>query len=253
MLGRAGSWVGSSGGGGSTDTTLRNKNATTTRFAIISSGTSGTVALPSNATVILDDFGGTVDAVVTQATGGKPLQSHALTSTGSVVATTFDASGNWAFSAAPVAYPVAIVYRVYQTLINYTPLDADVWGDNVVDTAATANIGITIDGGGAVISTGVKGFIYIPYDCVIQGAFLMADISGSIVIDVWKVAFGSFPPTVANTIVAAAPPTLSSARSSSDTTLTGWTKNVLAGDVIAFNVNSATTVTRVNLLLKVTK
>lgn len=251
MLGRAGAWVGSLSS--AADTALRGKNATTTRFASIGAGTSGTVALPSNATVILDDFGGTVDAVVCQVSGGKPTQSHALTATGSVVATTFDASGNWSFSAAPVVYPVAIVYRVYQTLINYTPLDADVWGDVVIDTAATSNIGISIDGGGAVISTGVKGFIYIPYDCTIQGYYLMADVSGSIVIDVWKLTFASFPPTVANTIVAAAPPTLSSARSASDTTLTGWTKSVLAGDVIAFNVNSATTVTRVNLLLRVNK
>lgn len=251
MLGGGGVWGQSLSG--AIDLTLRGKNAVTTRFVSIGAGTSGTVTLPSNSTVILDDFGGTVDAVVTQMQGGKPTQSHALTATGSVVATTFDSSGNWVFSAAPVAYPVAIVYRVFQTLINYTPTDSDVWGDAAVDTAATALLGITIDGGGAVISTGLKGFIQAPYDCTITGNVIMADVSGSIVIDVWKRVFASFPPTVAQSIAAAALPTISSAQSNSDNTLTGWTKTINAGDVIAFNINSCATITRATLILKVTK
>lgn len=251
MLGGGGVWGGAINT--SIDVTLRGKNAVTTRFVSIGAGTSGTVALPSNSTVILNDFGGAVSAIVTQIASGKPVQSHALTQTGSVVATTFDSSGNWAFTGTPVAYPVAIVYRVSQTLINYTPTAADVWGDVGVDTAATAMLGITMDGGGAVLTTGVKGYIQAPYDCTITANVLMADKSGSLVVDVWKLAFASFPPLVANTIVSAAPPTLSSAQSSSDNTLTGWTKSILAGDVLAFNVNSATTVTRATLLLKVTK
>ncbi len=226
-----------------------------TRFVSIGAGTSGTVTLPSNSTVVLDDFGGTVDAVVTQMSGGKPTQSHALTSTGSVVATTFDSSGNWAFSAAPVAYPVGIIYRVYQTLTAFDSTSADIWGDTAVDTAATGQLGITIDGGGSVITTGLKGFLTVPYDCTIVSATMAADVSGSCVIDVWNRAYASFPPTVTQSIVASAPPTLSSQQSSQDTTLTGWTSSgaLLAGSVLAFNVNSASTVTRVTLTLKVTK
>lgn len=125
MLGRAGTW-----GQLITQTaaTLGAKSVRTTRFVSIGSGTSGTVTLPSNATVILDDFGGTVDAVVTQISGGKPTQIPALTSTGVVVATTFNGSGNWAFSGTPVSYPVAIVYRVSQTLTNFDSNSSDIWG-----------------------------------------------------------------------------------------------------------------------------
>ena len=114
-------------------------------------------------------------------------------------------------------------------------------------------LGITIDGGGATPTTGQKGFIYVPYACTINSVTMLADQSGSAVIDIWKVAYASFPPSVGNTITASALPTLSSQQNSQDTTLTGWTKSISAGDVLAFNVNSASTLTRINLTLKVTK
>ncbi len=123
---------------------------------------------------------------------------------------------------------------------------------NVLATALT----YVIDGGGSAITTGVKGDLLIPFACTINSATLQADQSGSIVVDIWKKAYAtSSPPTVANTITASALPTLASAQSSQDTTLTGWSTgvNVSANDMLRFNVNSATTVTRVTLTLKCTK
>lgn len=116
--------TGSSGGG-----VADGKNIRTTRFISISSGTSGTVTLPPSSTVVLDDFGGTVDAVVTTITGGKPNTVHAVTAGGTVVSTTFDASGNWVFSGTPSAYPVAIVYRVQQLLANFDDTSSSIWGE----------------------------------------------------------------------------------------------------------------------------
>lgn len=232
-------------------TTIGGKYVRSTRFVSIGSLTSGTITAPSNSTIVLDDFGGTVDAVVTQISGGKPTQRPALTSLGSVVAATFDGSGNWTFSGTPVSYPVALVYRVKQTLINFDSTASDIWGDTEVDSSTPGSFGITVDGGGQAITTGVKGFVSIPYDCTIIGWDLFADQSGSIVFDVWKRAYASFPPTVSQTITASAKPTLSSVQKNSDSTLTGWTTSVSAGDVIGFNVDSATTVTRANLILRV--
>jgi hypothetical protein len=117
----------------------------------------------------------------------------------------------------------------------------------------TATLGITIDGGGSAPTTGVKGYLYVPFACTINSVTLAADQSGSAVIDIWKVAYASFPPTVTNTITASDLPTLSSAQDYQDSTLTGWTTSVNAGDVLAFNVNSASTLTRINLVLKVTR
>ena len=118
--------------------------------------------------------------------------------------------------------------------------------------AKTRSIGIVIDGGGSAITTGVKGDISVPFACTITGARLLANESGSIVIDVWKDTYANFPPTDADSITASAPPTLTAATKSDDTTLTGWATSITAGDTLRFNVDSITTCTRVVLQLTVT-
>jgi len=110
-----------------------------------------------------------------------------------------------------------------------------------------------IDGGGSAITTGEKGHLEIPFACTITQATLLADQSGSIVIDIWKDTYANFPPADGDSITASAPPTLSSAQKSQDSTLTGWTTAITAGDILAFNVDSITTCERVTLSLKVTK
>jgi len=114
-------------------------------------------------------------------------------------------------------------------------------------------VNFVIDGGGSAITTGVKGDLVIDYACTINSATLLADQSGSIVIDIWKDSYANFPPTVADTITAAAKPTLSGAQKSQDTTLTGWTTSIAAGETLRFNVDSVATVQRVTLSLKVTR
>lgn len=113
------------------------------------------------------------------------------------------------------------------------------------------SITFVIDGGGSAITTGVWGFLEIPFDCTITQVTLLADQTGSIVIDIWKDTYANFPPTNADSITASAPPTISSAVKAQDATLTGWTTSITAGDILAFNVDSATTVERVTLSLKV--
>jgi len=114
------------------------------------------------------------------------------------------------------------------------------------------SIGITIDGGGSTPSTGIKGDFFVPYNATINSVTLLADQSGSIVIDIWKDTYANYPPTNADSITASAKPTLSSATKSQDTTLTGWTTTLSAGDTLRFNVDSVSTITRVTLVLKIT-
>ena len=102
---------------------------------------------------------------------------------------------------------------------------------------------------GSPISTGIKGDIYVPFSCTLTKVTLLADQAGDIVLDVWKAAYGSFPPTVTETITAAAKPTLTNDLTYQDSVLSGWTVNVTAGDVLRFNVDSAATVTRVTVAL----
>lgn len=123
-------------------------------------------------------------------------------------------------------------------------LDADV---------VTADICLIIDGGGSAITTGIKGYLEIPFACTINRVTMAADQSGSIVVDIWKDTYANYPPTDADSITASAVPTISATTKSQDSTLTGWTTSITAGDVLGFNVDSASTVTRVTISLKVTK
>lgn len=115
--------------------------------------------------------------------------------------------------------------------------------------SGNVSLDVIIDGGGVAITTGVKADVEIPFTYTITAARLLADQSGSIVVNIWKDVYANFPPTVADKITASAPPTLSSADHSQDTTLTGWTTSVSSGDILRFNVDSVSTVTRVTLSL----
>lgn len=112
----------------------------------------------------------------------------------------------------------------------------------------------TIDGGGSAITTGQKGYIEIPFACTITAARLFADQSGSIVVDVKKDTYANFPPSGSgDSICASAKPTVSATTKSQDTTLTGWTTSIAAGDILGFDVDSVSTITRCTIILTVTK
>lgn len=82
---------------------------------------------------------------------------------------------------------------------------------------------------------------------------IIGDRAGNAVVDIWKVAYASAPPTVANTICAAAKPTLAAGQKNTDSTLSGWTTTVTAGDVFIFNVDSCATIQKLSVVLGVTK
>lgn len=126
--------------------------------------------------------------------------------------------------------------------------------DGVAQIAAggtVAPIEFVIDGGGSVITTGSKGYLEVPFGCTITAVRLMADQTGSISVTIKKANYATMPTTTS--IVAAAPPTLSTARKSQDTTLTGWTTAITAGDWLEYVVDSAATVTRVTVSLTVSR
>lgn len=137
---------------------------------------------------------------------------------------------------------------------NYPKWDANGnLGNGDSGAGLASGITLVIDGAGSAITTGIKADLFIDFACTITQVTLLADQSGSIVIDVWKDAYANYPPTIADSITAAAKPTISSADKSQDSTLTGWTTAISAGDSLRFNVDSVATITRVVLALKVTK
>ena len=125
--------------------------------------------------------------------------------------------------------------------------DVDAHHSNVADLT------FIIDGGGSAITVGEKGHLEIPFACTIKRVTMLADQSGSIVVDIWKDTYAAFPPADGDSITSGAVPTISGAQKSQDATLTGWTTAIAAGDILAFNVDSAATITRVTISLKVEK
>jgi hypothetical protein len=119
-------------------------------------------------------------------------------------------------------------------------------------------IGITIDGGGSVPSTGLKGYAQIPFAATITGWSIIADQAGSASIDIWALA-GSAPPTApsiptsANKISASAPVALATAQSAAGGTsaITTWTTAISQWMTVAFNLTSITTCTRLTIELQV--
>ena len=101
------------------------------------------------------------------------------------------------------------------------------------------------------IATGIMGEFSVDFACTIKQWTLLADTAGSAVVDIWKTPFASYPPTVANSITAAAPPTLSAAASAQSSTLTGWTTAVSADDTFRVNVNSVSGLSRLTLMVQV--
>lgn len=112
-------------------------------------------------------------------------------------------------------------------------------------------VSFSLDGQGSPITSGGTWYLAaVPFAGTITGWNIVADISGSIVVDVWKT--NAAVPTVANTITASALPTLSSAQAAFGGAVTGWTTAVAVGDVFAFHVNSAATLTKLSLTLQIT-
>jgi hypothetical protein len=117
-------------------------------------------------------------------------------------------------------------------------------------TPRVSAIYYTIDGGGAVVTTGIKGQLNIPLNCTITGWVITADQSGSAVVDVLSSSYANFPSTAS--ITGGDNPTLSSAQANENLSVSAWDAAVLAGTQIQFSVASATTVQRLNITLNIT-
>jgi hypothetical protein len=114
------------------------------------------------------------------------------------------------------------------------------------------SMNFVIGNGETVVQTGVAIYAArLDFDGEIQSVALYADQSGSIQLDIWKVAHSGYPSDNADSICGGNEIALSSEQSTLDDTLTDWTKTVSAGDVLTINVDSASTVTMVTLCLKI--
>lgn len=110
------------------------------------------------------------------------------------------------------------------------------------------------DGMGSTITANSKVYLEVPFAMTITGWTIIADQTGSCVIDVWKDTYANYPPVVGDSIAGSEKPTLSSAAKNQDLSLTTWTTlSISAGDTLIFNVDSATTVQKVTVVIRGTR
>jgi hypothetical protein len=143
-------------------------------------------------------------------------------------------------------YACSTHFIIYQS-------DGTTWSNWLVLPVAQ-NVGATLVVGDGinVIAVGAKGYVEVPFAGTITAARVMsADASVSIVFDVKKATYAGLP--TLSSITASAKPTLASAQKSEDTTLTGWTTAIAAGDWLEISVVSATAAKLVTLSLTIAR
>jgi hypothetical protein len=138
-----------------------------------------------------------------------------------------------------------VTYNTASGLLAYT------LPDTFIANIKSGSFGVTIEGNGGVLTLGQKGYITVPYNGRITDWEIFADRAGACNIDVRKSTFATFP--TQNSITGSAPITMSAAQKASSSILTGWTSSISAGDVFGFTLNSATTITRLNLIINTIK
>lgn len=122
--------------------------------------------------------------------------------------------------------------------------------DRVADIEST--IIAVLDGGDADLTTGPKLDLTINFAAQIESWTMFCQPSGSVVVDVWKDSYANYPPVVGDSITASAKPTISSGIKGTGSP-TGWNGTINPGDVLRFNVDSASSVVRVTLALNVVR
>lgn len=110
-------------------------------------------------------------------------------------------------------------------------------------------VSITVDGSGAVLTTGIKGRTQVSFTGTLQGVTLLANASGSVTFGIKKSTYANFPGTMTS-IVGSNTPSLSSAQKAEITLDGGWTTSITGGDVLQFEITgSPATITQVTLIM----
>lgn len=155
-----------------------------------------------------------------------------------------------------VGMPAGMRRMVFADGVNITTTESNLPTSSaaVLTSSAPLDIAFAIDGGGAVITSGVKLRLHIPVPFTITKWFVMADQVGSITIDIWR-ANNAVPLSSQSIVGGGNAPALSGAQFVGNTAPSGWTSTTLAADDwLAFNVSSGSSlasVTQVTLALTV--
>jgi hypothetical protein len=114
------------------------------------------------------------------------------------------------------------------------------------------SFGGSFDGGGIALTTGGVAYVTVPFACTIAGYGITLAPSGTISLDVWKIATGTAIPTVANTIISGASYLSISSGTAvfSASTAAFTTTTVNAKDILAFEIQAVGTATQASIVIQ---
>lgn len=79
-------------------------------YEIINSGSSGAIIPPTGGSIVLDNFAGATDAIITTVSNNKTTWQSAYDSNNVVIAATLDGNGNYNIVGTPLNYPICLIY-----------------------------------------------------------------------------------------------------------------------------------------------
>jgi len=113
----------------------------------------------------------------------------------------------------------------------------------------TRTINFVLDNGSNDITAGVKGSLGLDVSGRIESWTLVSENEGSIVIDIKKDKYDTYPDNLTS-IVGTEYPRLSSQKKNRDESLSTWTTDIVAGDILDFSVISCTGIEKCSLFLR---
>lgn len=118
-----------------------------------------------------------------------------------------------------------------------------------VGGGSTRLFGISIDGGGSTITTGIKGVGTFPFVGNIVGWNIASTETGNLSLDIYKAASLGNP--TASILGNGIRPMISGQQFANSVSVTGWTTGVAAYDNIAWVVTAASGVTKATAMVRV--
>lgn len=230
-------------------------NTVSARVVSVSAELASLVQIASAAATSADSHANTASAAATSA------DAHANTVSGRVVSVSAELASlvQIASAAATSAdgHANTVSARLVSASAEITSLYTSV--DNRLSTridsvsagaTGTHAVTLAVDGSGAVLTTGTKNPVKIPYGGTLTGWLLIGSPSGSITVDILRAADGAGLPVSSIVGGGGTKPSLSSAVENSSTSFTGWTSTTLtAKDNLAISLSGITTCTYVSLTL----
>jgi len=126
-----------------------------------------------------------------------------------------------------------------------------------IDALKEGSVVFVIDGGGADLTTGIKGWIEAPFNGTIKSARLFSDVTppatGSVTVHVWKDTYANYPPT--DPVDEMTPPagnSISGGVKEQFTDLSSWLqKGFSKGEIFAFSISACTGIQKLTISLTV--